>query len=330
MELMGQWAPAVQRDSSAGKKGLGDKLGFFAFPAVDGGKGSCTDAFGGGGGFAVGKNAPPEAVEFLKFIAQPDNARIEAKTAGVLPVVKAAAQDAVTRSEPQTRGRHAGQVDRLPALPRPGVRARGRPAGQRQRRRADRRQGSRRSRSLKAITTAAKTGLTRRVLTERAAGRRPRSQPPPRPRRPGRHRAGDDGTPGRTIVAVPDPGAGAVRPAGAHPHRGGRATPASSSGTASALPTNFVGLDNFTGGCRRPDLRRRPAARRCCWSCCRWCVQLPVSLALAMLLNQPLRGRRRLPDDVLRPVRALRGRHRGAVHHGLLARTRVWRTTSPS
>jgi raffinose/stachyose/melibiose transport system substrate-binding protein len=95
MELMGQWAPVVQRDNSAGKKGLGDKLGFFAFPAVDGGKGKVTDAFGGGGGFAVGKDAPPEAVEFLKFIAQPDNARIEAKTAGVLPAVRAA-EDAVT------------------------------------------------------------------------------------------------------------------------------------------------------------------------------------------------------------------------------------------
>ncbi|GIF23654.1 ABC transporter substrate-binding protein [Paractinoplanes tereljensis] len=95
MELMGQWAPVVQRDNSAGKKGLGDKLGFFAFPAVDGGKGKGTDVFGGGGGFAVGKDAPPEAIEFLKYIAQPENARIEAKTAGVLPVVAAAA-DAVT------------------------------------------------------------------------------------------------------------------------------------------------------------------------------------------------------------------------------------------
>lgn len=95
MELMGQWAPVVQRDNSAGKKGLGDKLGFFEFPAVDGGKGKITDAFGGGGGFAIGKDAPPEALEFLKFLAQPDNARIEAKTAGVLPVVKAAS-DAVT------------------------------------------------------------------------------------------------------------------------------------------------------------------------------------------------------------------------------------------
>ncbi len=71
MELMGQWAPAVQRDNSAGKKGLGDQLGFFPFPAVDGGIGRITDVFGGGGGFAVGKDAPPAAVEFLRFIAQP-------------------------------------------------------------------------------------------------------------------------------------------------------------------------------------------------------------------------------------------------------------------
>jgi raffinose/stachyose/melibiose transport system substrate-binding protein len=95
MELMGQWAPVTERDNSAGKKGLGDKLGFFPFPAVDGGKGQIADVFGGGGGYAVGKDAPPEAVEFLKFIAQPDNARLEAKTAGVLPVVKEAG-DAVT------------------------------------------------------------------------------------------------------------------------------------------------------------------------------------------------------------------------------------------
>ena len=29
MELMGQWAPSVQKDQSASKKGIGDKLGWF-------------------------------------------------------------------------------------------------------------------------------------------------------------------------------------------------------------------------------------------------------------------------------------------------------------
>lgn len=95
MELMGQWAPTVQKSSSQGLKGLGDKEGFFPFPTVDGGKGQINDAFGGGGGIAVGKNAPPAAIDFLKFLAQPEQQRAYVKAAGVPPVV-AAAQDAVT------------------------------------------------------------------------------------------------------------------------------------------------------------------------------------------------------------------------------------------
>jgi raffinose/stachyose/melibiose transport system substrate-binding protein len=94
MELMGQWAPNEQRTSSANKKGLGDDLGFFPFPAVDGGKGAVTDAFGGGGGFAVGRDAPPEAVDFLKFISSPENQRKAAAVGGLLPVVEGA-EDAV-------------------------------------------------------------------------------------------------------------------------------------------------------------------------------------------------------------------------------------------
>jgi raffinose/stachyose/melibiose transport system substrate-binding protein len=73
MELMGQWAPSVQKDQSVGKVGLGDKLGWFAFPTVAGGAGAATDGVGGGNGIAVGKNAPPEAVDFLKFFMEKTN-----------------------------------------------------------------------------------------------------------------------------------------------------------------------------------------------------------------------------------------------------------------
>jgi raffinose/stachyose/melibiose transport system substrate-binding protein len=69
MELMGQWAPSVQMDQSADKKGLGDKLGWFAFPTVEGGAGAPTDGVGGGNGIAVGVNAPPEAIDFLKYFS---------------------------------------------------------------------------------------------------------------------------------------------------------------------------------------------------------------------------------------------------------------------
>ncbi|MEV1169070.1 extracellular solute-binding protein [Nonomuraea sp. NPDC049784] len=85
MELMGQWAPAVEKDAG---KGLGDDLGFFPFPAVEGGKGSAGDAFGGGGGLAVGADAPAEAVDFVKFMTEMGNHSKAVEAGGVLPVLK--------------------------------------------------------------------------------------------------------------------------------------------------------------------------------------------------------------------------------------------------
>ncbi len=85
MELMGQWAPSVQADSG---KGLGDDLGFFAFPSVEGGKGSAGDAFGGGGGLTVGTDAPKEAVDFVKFMTEMGNHSKAVEAGGVLPVLK--------------------------------------------------------------------------------------------------------------------------------------------------------------------------------------------------------------------------------------------------
>ncbi|MEV0234163.1 extracellular solute-binding protein [Nonomuraea sp. NPDC050786] len=85
MELMGQWAPAVQKDNG---KGLGADLGFFPFPAVEGGKGSINDAFGGGGGLAVGADAPAEAVDFVRFMTEMGNHSKAVEAGGVLPVLK--------------------------------------------------------------------------------------------------------------------------------------------------------------------------------------------------------------------------------------------------
>jgi raffinose/stachyose/melibiose transport system substrate-binding protein len=88
MELMGQWAPAVQKDNSADKLGIGDKLGWFPFPAVEGGAGDPNDAVGGGNGFAIGKNASPEAVDFVKYLTRPES-QVQLAQAGVaIPVVK--------------------------------------------------------------------------------------------------------------------------------------------------------------------------------------------------------------------------------------------------
>ncbi|MHC5903717.1 extracellular solute-binding protein [Streptomyces sp. S6] len=87
MELMGQWAPTVEADAG---KGIGADLGFFPFPAVEGGKGAITEVFGGGGGHALRKGAPQAAVDFLKFFAsEVTDIELVSKT-GALPVVPAA------------------------------------------------------------------------------------------------------------------------------------------------------------------------------------------------------------------------------------------------
>ncbi len=88
MELMGQWAPTTQKASSG--KGIGDDLGFFTFPMVEGGAGNPGDAFGGGNGFAVGKDAPPAAIEFLKYISSVEVQKAAVATGSVQPVVKGA------------------------------------------------------------------------------------------------------------------------------------------------------------------------------------------------------------------------------------------------
>ncbi|MFZ5828146.1 MAG: extracellular solute-binding protein [Bacillota bacterium] len=92
MELMGHWALYSMRDNSPDKKGLGDKLGWFPFPMVAGGKGDPNDALGGGDGIAVGKNAPPEAVDFLRFLTKVENLKPLVEGNNIVPVTKGAEQ----------------------------------------------------------------------------------------------------------------------------------------------------------------------------------------------------------------------------------------------
>jgi len=88
MELMGQWAPSVQEESSG--KGIGEDLGFFPFPAVEGGQGDANIAFGGADGYAVAADAPAEAIEFLKFISSLESQKELAAQGVIQPVVKGA------------------------------------------------------------------------------------------------------------------------------------------------------------------------------------------------------------------------------------------------
>jgi raffinose/stachyose/melibiose transport system substrate-binding protein len=74
MDLMGQWAPGA----FASKLELADAseipwtLSWAQFPEVAGGAGVPTEGFGGVDGFVVAADAPPETVDFLKYIVSPD------------------------------------------------------------------------------------------------------------------------------------------------------------------------------------------------------------------------------------------------------------------
>ena len=90
MELMGQWAPAVQASNSESGKGIGADLGWFPFPAVSGGAGRLTDVMGGGNGYLIGKSAPDEALALLKFFLQKEYNERLIDIEGIIPVTRGA------------------------------------------------------------------------------------------------------------------------------------------------------------------------------------------------------------------------------------------------
>jgi raffinose/stachyose/melibiose transport system substrate-binding protein len=88
MELMGQWAPNVEKDESTSGEGIGDALGWFPFPMVEGGAGNAADALGGGGGWLVGRDAPDETITFLKYLSSKEVQCAATEIGWILPVVK--------------------------------------------------------------------------------------------------------------------------------------------------------------------------------------------------------------------------------------------------
>ncbi len=68
MELAGHWEPGVMQGLTEDKSGLGDKTGWFPFPAVEGGEGDPAAALGGGDAWACAKDAPDICVDFIKYL----------------------------------------------------------------------------------------------------------------------------------------------------------------------------------------------------------------------------------------------------------------------
>jgi raffinose/stachyose/melibiose transport system substrate-binding protein len=91
MELMGQWAPGANRGVAEDVKAYEANLGWFPFPTVEGGAGDPSDALGGGDGFAVGKNAPKETIDFIRYLTSVDTQKAMVKLSlAVPPTVKGA------------------------------------------------------------------------------------------------------------------------------------------------------------------------------------------------------------------------------------------------
>lgn len=88
MELMGHWHPGVMSGLAANGVGLGADLGWFPFPLTAGGQGNAFSALGGGDGFSCSADAPPECVDFLRYILSVEVQTDYAKTGAGLPVTQ--------------------------------------------------------------------------------------------------------------------------------------------------------------------------------------------------------------------------------------------------
>ena len=67
-----------------------DQLGVIPFPMVDGGKGAITDTLGGASGFVLTKNAPDEAIDFLKVFMGVEAQKRAASEGVYIPTVPTA------------------------------------------------------------------------------------------------------------------------------------------------------------------------------------------------------------------------------------------------
>jgi raffinose/stachyose/melibiose transport system substrate-binding protein len=91
--LMGSWDLVEGRMRSANKQGLPDeKLGWFFFPEVKGGKGKASDIFASVDGWLVSHDAPKEMVDFMKVWLGKDTQMKLAQEGLFIPMVKGTAE----------------------------------------------------------------------------------------------------------------------------------------------------------------------------------------------------------------------------------------------
>lgn len=91
--LMGTWDVIEGRADAADGKGLpNEKLGWFFFPEVQGGKGHANDIFASVDGWLVAKDAPKETVDFMRVWLGKDIQSKLAEEGLFIPMVKGTAE----------------------------------------------------------------------------------------------------------------------------------------------------------------------------------------------------------------------------------------------
>lgn len=92
IHLMGEWDIGVQRSESESGEGVNDEdLGYFSFPAVEGGEGDPSATLGGVDGWAFTKgNGTDAAVAWLEFFLAPEQQAKLAEQDIIIPVAKGA------------------------------------------------------------------------------------------------------------------------------------------------------------------------------------------------------------------------------------------------
>lgn len=92
IHLMGEWDIGVQRSESESGEGVSDEdLGYFSFPAVEGGDGDPSATLGGVDGWAFTEgNGTDAAVEWLTFFLSPENQAKLAEQDIIIPVARGA------------------------------------------------------------------------------------------------------------------------------------------------------------------------------------------------------------------------------------------------
>lgn len=94
MAVIGNWHYPLQRNQSGDQRGQPDEaMGWMPFPTVPGGKGDPSDLLAGINGWLVTRDAPPEAVAFLRYYTSEEVQRDGARRGLFIPVARGAEQE---------------------------------------------------------------------------------------------------------------------------------------------------------------------------------------------------------------------------------------------